>query len=141
MPKATFPRERGEDMKDILVMDDDFQFRQVLKLRLEEAGYKVHDAGDGINGMRLLSAEPIGLVITDIIMPGKEGIEPIREIRHDYPDVKIIAISGGGRINGECYLRTAKRLGADRTFTKPFKREELLAAIQELLDTPAPATS
>lgn len=123
-------------MKNILVMDDDGVFRQILKMRLEEAGYRVFDAGDGIKGLRLFNAEPIDLAIIDIIMPGKEGIETIGELRRDYPGVKIIAISGGGRINGENYLRAARLCGADRTFQKPFKREELLQAIRELLAVP-----
>ena len=125
-------------MKRILVMDDDAQFRQVLRLILEEAGYGVFDAKDGQKGMRLLQTEPIDLVITDILMPGKEGIETITELQQDYPDVKIIAVSGGGRISGENYLRTAKLIGADRTFTKPFKRDELLGAMQELLAASTP---
>lgn len=125
-------------MKHILVMDDDVQFRQFLRLRLVEAGYTVHDAGDGIKGMRLLRTKPIELVITDIIMPRKEGIETITELLHNHPYIKIIAISGGGRIDGEEYLRAAQSLGVDHSFTKPFKLEELLATIQELLGTPTP---
>jgi len=126
-------------MKRILVIDDDVQVRQLLKLVLEQAGYEVLDAGDGNEGVKLFRADPTDLVITDIIMPEKEGIEIIRELQHDFPTVKIIAISGGGRISGEDYLKTARRFGVEHTFTKPFEREALLEAIQELLGVPASA--
>jgi len=126
-------------MKRILVIDDDVQVRQLLRLILEQAGYEVLDAGDGNEGMKLFSMEPTDLVITDIIMPEKEGIETIRELQRDYPEVKIIAISGGGRVSAEDYLRTAECFGVDRTFAKPLKREELLEAIRELLYVPATA--
>ncbi|NQV34746.1 MAG: response regulator [Phycisphaeraceae bacterium] len=120
-------------MKRILVIDDDVQIRQLLKLVLEQAGYEVLDAGDGNEGVRLFRADPTDLVITDIIMPEKEGIEIIRELQNDFPTVKIIAISGGGRMAAEDYLKTARRFGVARTFTKPFECKALLEAIQELL--------
>jgi len=101
-------------MKRILVIDDDTQVRQLLRLMLEQAGYEV-------------------------LVAGKEGIETIRELQRDYPEVKIIAISGGGRVRAEDYLKTADRFGVARTFIKPFKREELLEAIQELFGVPATA--
>ena len=73
------------------------------------------------------------LIITDLIMPEKEGIETITELRRDFPDVKIIAISGGGRIAPEVYLRMARSLGALRTFAKPIERKEIIETVQELL--------
>ena len=79
------------------------------------------------------------LVITDVIMPEKEGIETIRELQRDFPDTKIIAISGGGRINAQHILDTVRRFGVTHTLAKPVDREELLRAIQELLCVPAPA--
>ena len=125
-------------MKRILVIDDDMQMRQMLRQTLERQGYEVIDAPDGKEGMRLYHQAPTDLIITDIIMPEKEGIETIVELRRDFPDVKIIAISGGSRgLNKEYYLNLTKKLGALFTFAKPFDRKELLEAIQELL---APAT-
>ncbi len=121
-------------MKRILVIDDDAQVRQMLKQTLERAGYEVVDAADGAKGIKFYRDEPTDLVITDIIMPEKEGIETIMELKRDFPDVKIIAVSGGGRVDPGHYLEIACRLGADRTFTKPFDRVELLEAIQQLLD-------
>jgi len=76
---------------------------------------------------------PMDLVITDIIMPEKEGLEIITEFRREYPSVKLIAISGGGRIGPANYLKMAKLLGAERTFAKPVDTSQLLSAIEELL--------
>ncbi len=120
-------------MKRILVIDDDIQVRQMLKQILERAGYEVADAPDGKEGIRLYRDEPADLIITDIIMPEKEGIETILELRREFPDVKIIAISGGGRFDPGVYLETAEKFGVARTFGKPIDRKELLDAIQELL--------
>jgi DNA-binding NarL/FixJ family response regulator len=83
--------------------------------------------------IKLYRANPTDLIITDLIMPEKEGIETIMELKKDFPDVKIIAISGGGRSKPESYLNLAKQLGAKRVFPKPIDREELLNAIRELL--------
>jgi len=99
----------------------------------EREGYEVVDAPDGKVAMRLHQEEPADLVITDLIMPEKEGIETIMELRQTSPDVKIIAISGGGRIEPETHLKVAKGLGAMRTFTKPIEPKELLSSVRELL--------
>ena len=121
-------------MKRILVIDDDDQVRQMLKQMLEREGYEVIDAADGKEGIRLYRNEPTDLIITDIIMPEKEGLETIRELKQDFPDIKIIAISGGGRLDPGNYLEIARKWGVGRTFAKPFDRTELLEAIQQLLD-------
>lgn len=126
-------------MKRILIIDDDTQFRQMLRQTLERAGYEVVEAADGNEGIKLFREAPTDLVITDIIMPGKEGIETIIELQREFPDVKIIAISGGGRIEAEEYLGFAKKLKVAGTFEKLFDREELLEAIEELFEaTPKP---
>ena len=119
--------------KKILVMEDDEQMCSMLRQVLENAGYTVIDAPDGKVGMRLYRENDVDLVITDIIMPEKEGIETIRELKQENPDVKIIAISGGGIINPEDYLQIAERLGVQRTFAKPFDNEEILGAVNELI--------
>ena len=118
----------------ILVIDDDDQFRGMLRQTLEHAGYEVTDAPNGKEGIRVFRENPADLVITDIIMPEKEGIETIKELRRDFPDVKIIAISGGGRIGPVSYLKMAKGLGAQCTLTKPIEREELLKTVMELIN-------
>jgi len=120
-------------MARILIIDDDTQFLLMLCRMLEREGYEVIGASDGKEGIRLFSEKPCDLIITDLIMPEKEGIETIRELRRDFPQVKIIAISGGGRVGPEDYLKIAGRLGAVRTFSKPVPREELLRAVRELV--------
>ncbi|MES0446525.1 MAG: PAS domain S-box protein [Desulfobacterales bacterium] len=120
-------------MAHILLIDDDAQIRTMLRQILETEGYEVVDASNGKEGIRLYREDPADLVITDIIMPEKEGIEMIMELKKDFPDVKIIAISAGGQIDAEKYLRTAKMLGAKFTFAKPFERKELLDAVKEIV--------
>ncbi len=120
-------------MKSILVIDDDIQVRQLLRQILEREGYHVLDAPDGNKGLKLYRQSPTDLIITDIIMPEKEGIETIMELKRDFPNVKIIAISGGGRINSKHYLDIAERCHVAHTFSKPFDRKEMLGVIRELL--------
>ncbi len=120
-------------MKHILVIDDDDMLRAMLKKLLGNAGYAVDVAADGIEAMKLQQLNPADLILTDIIMPDMEGIEVITELRKKYPATQIIAMSGGGRINADQYLTIARRLGAQKTFVKPFKSSEMLAAVSELL--------
>ena len=121
-------------MARILIMDDDNQFRGMLRIMLENAGYKdIVEAENGHIGMKLIRKDHFDLVITDIIMPDKEGIETIMEIRKDFPAIKIIAMSGGGKIGADSYLVMAGHLGAGRTLAKPFKQSELVDAVRELL--------
>ena len=120
-------------MARILVIDDDAQIRKLLQSLLERAGYEVALAADGKEGLQAYRSQPADLIITDLIMPEKEGIEMILEIRQANPAVKIIAISGGARIAPDNYLRMAESLGAGRTFSKPVDRDALLAAVSELL--------
>lgn len=120
-------------MARILVADDDFQVRTMLRLILERAGYEVEEAADGEEAVEVYRANPPDLLITDIIMPEKEGVGAIMDIRKEYPDAKIIAISGGGRFAAENYLVLARSLGAQRIFAKPFERNEILSAVEELI--------
>ncbi len=119
--------------KSILVIEDDDQVRILLKKMLENAGYSVMEAPNGDIGLKLYSKQPVDLIITDLIMPEKEGIETIRELRKENPNIKIIAISGGGSVDPAQYLHMAERLGVKRTFAKPFRREDILQAVEELL--------
>lgn len=121
-------------MADILIIDDDDQFRVMLRNLIERNGYEVIDASGGQEGIRLYRENPTDLIITDLIMPDKDGIETIQELKQNFPDVKIIAISGGGRLGPQDYLYLAKMLGAQRTLTKPIELPELLKAIEELLE-------
>ena len=120
-------------MSKILIIDDNNQFREMLHEMVEREGYTVFSALDGAEGMKIFRQEKPELVITDIIMPEKEGLETILELKKMVPEVKIIAISGGGRSHPGDYLRTAKYFGASRTLAKPFSKNELLSAIVEVL--------
>jgi CheY-like chemotaxis protein len=121
-------------MRRILVIEDDAEVRSLYKRILEQAGHEVLEAPDGNVGIRLFKAHNPELIITDIIMPEKEGIETIMELRRDYPAVKIIAVSGGGQAAaGSMCLALAKRLGADRTLPKPFSRQDLLSVVADVL--------
>ena len=103
----------------ILVIDDEKPIRDLLKKAFERKGYEVDTAENGQVGIELFQKSPADLIITDIIMPVKEGLETITELRRDYPNVKIIAMSGGLRYGPELNLSAAKTLGANMTFSKP----------------------
>ena len=120
-------------MSVILIIDDDEKFRNMLRQMLERAGYKVDEAADGNEGLRLIKEKQIDLAVVDIIMPEKEGLETIKELRQNFPNLKIIAISGGGRGKPETYLKPAKLIGAHYTFAKPIDKEEMLGAVKELI--------
>ena len=118
-------------MSRILIIEDDAAVLALLLEILSRAGYEVLGAAGGQEGIKLYREAPADLVITDLVMPEKEGIETIMELRRDFPQAKIIAISG--KFN-ESYLRAAKFLGAERTIDKPFTRADLLKAVEEVLE-------
>jgi DNA-binding response OmpR family regulator len=120
-------------MAKILVIDDETSILLMIKKMLEKAGHEVDMALNGKEGMQLFEKNKADLLITDIIMPEKEGLETIVEMRKNYPDLKIIAISGGGRISADGYLPGAKLLGANMVFQKPLIQKELLEAVSFLL--------
>ena len=118
----------------LIIDDDDDQFRTMLQITLEEAGYEMRTAENGKKGLESLRERAPDLVVTDLVMPEKEGIETIGVLRRDFPDVKIIAVSGGGRVGPESYLKLAEQMGAARSFPKPLEMTEFLDAIRETLD-------
>ena len=120
--------------QSILVIDDDENIRLLLRAILEPEGYQILEASDGDKGLKQYQKSPTDLVITDLIMPGKEGIETIRDLRREFPNVKIIAVSGGGRIGPDSYLKMAKGVGALRTLSKPIDRMGLLNAVEEVME-------
>ncbi len=120
-------------MGKIIIIDDEPYILLMLKKMLERAGHEVDLASNGKQGMEIFEKENADLVITDIIMPDKEGLEIILEMKKQRPDLKIIAISGGGRISPESYLECATHFGASRVFQKPFKQKELVSAVNELI--------
>ena len=127
--------EQMEDgpMARILVVDDEEQVRSLLREILESEGHAVGEAANGAEAMFLARTAAWDLVIIDIIMPVKEGLETTLELRREFPALKIVAISGGGRLAPQGYLDTAEVVGADRTLMKPIPRENLLAVVTDLL--------
>ncbi len=100
---------------------------------LEKEGYEVEEAPDGDMGIQLLHDHPADLLITDLFMPKKEGVETMLEVRKYFPQVKVIAMSGGGRTGKLDFLPMTESFGALRTLAKPFERRELLAAVRAVL--------
>ena len=116
-------------MAKVLVIDDDAAVRRMARRILAADGHEVIEAADGRDGILRFAAERPEIVVTDIIMPGKEGIETIKELRLAAPALWIVAMSGGGVTQTLKYLDFAKTFGADRTLAKPFRADELLAAV------------
>lgn len=117
----------------ILIIDDDPAVRNFISVSLKDENHTVFEAENGFKGLNVLREyQEIEVVITDIIMPEKEGIETIKDIRKQSPFIKILAISGGGKLEPECYLRLASALGAHKSLKKPFKVSELLNALETL---------
>ncbi len=100
---------------------------------LTRAGYEIDQAGDGNQALEVCAEFKPDLVLTDIIMPDKEGLETIQELLEISPDLKIIAMSGGGKFGPDSYLPLAEKLGAKASLQKPFMRDELLSTIESVL--------
>ena len=122
-------------MAVILVIDDERAARALIRRMLRRAGHKIYVARNGLIGLQILRREPIEVVITDLLMPEMEGIETIRAIRAEFPQVRIIAMSGGGTDTkrGGLYLEFAGKLGADARLANPFRAAELNALVERIL--------
>lgn len=120
-------------MRSILVIDDDKLMCMALAKILMSAGYTVVQAFDGDEGLKLYRAQNFDLVITDLIMPDKEGIQIIRELRKENSQIRIIAMSAGGEGGATDYLKWARLMGAKQCLSKPIKREDLLGAVESVL--------
>jgi DNA-binding response OmpR family regulator len=132
--EACVEGKRAKGMPKILVMDDDEHVRVLLKDVLQEHGYEVHEAADGWEGTKLFCDRPIDLVIVDLFMPKKDGVETIIEIRRTRPDVKTIVISEGGLLGELEFLTHARTFGADRSFAKTFRLGEFVDSVRDLVD-------
>ncbi|MGI6638135.1 MAG: response regulator [Desulfobulbus sp.] len=117
----------------ILVIDDDAQIRLMLRDMFGWEGYEVLEAANGREGLLVQRQQAADLVITDLIMPEQEGLETITVLKSEFPDLKIIAVSGGGRVSADQYLPMAQEFGADMVFSKPFDIRQLSAAVKQLL--------
>jgi CheY-like chemotaxis protein len=122
--------------KHILIVDDEEVLRLVQSDYLRRFGFEVHLAENGQIAMKHLATFPVDLVITDMVMPGSDGVEVIRHLRKTRPAVKVIAISGGGATRSELLLDIARVLGVSRTLEKPFTLTTLLKAVREVLAEP-----
>ena len=121
----------GAKMPMILVVDDDDQIRRLIRQTLEEAGYRVTEARNGREAIPQYRVDHADLVIMDILMPGQDGLVTITALRQDFPDLKVIAITGGtDRIGLLNFLDVAKMFGAGRTLQKPFEMKTLLDMVQ-----------
>lgn len=123
-------------MASVLVIDDDEMVRSMLLRTLARGGHEAIGARDGLEGVALFRETPSDVVITDIFMPNKEGLATIMELRRAFPDIRIIAISGGGARASLDVLPVAEALGACRTLRKPFTPQEVLDLVREVLDGP-----
>ncbi len=120
-------------MPGILIVEDDKELREMLKVSLIRHKYSVIEATDGKDAISHFKPSIIDLVVTDLIMPEEDGLKVIMKLRELKPQLKIIAISGGGKAGPGSYLKLAKALGADAVFSKPFSINDLVSKIESLL--------
>ena len=125
-------------MPRILVIDDEQLLRSTVVTILTRAAYSVEEASDGQAGIAMFHKNPPDVVITDIFMPNRDGIEVIKELKHSSPQTKIIVMTGGGNMRMTEFASVAKVLGADLVLDKPFESESLLAAINAVLVSSPP---
>ena len=124
-------------MARILIVEDEKLARLTLRKILQDVGHQVAEATNGVEGLAMFRAAPCDVVITDIIMPEKEGVAMIIELKRDFPDVRVIAISGGGRTRNLDFLKLAEKYGAQRVLPKPFSYQDLVAAVDAVLENPS----
>ena len=117
----------------ILVVDDEGSICTLVQIALEREGYNVEVVVDGFKASRKLRGQNYDLLITDLLMPDRDGLELIREAKREYPRMRIIAMSGGGRVGREQYLKLAKGMGADAILTNPFLPRDLCSAVDNVL--------
>jgi CheY-like chemotaxis protein len=121
----------------ILVIDDHEGICSFMRFVLEAEGYAVRTAADGAQGLKAHRALPADVVITDIFMPNQDGVETIAELRREFPAVRIIAMSGGGKVaRHQDYLEAVHHIGVDRSLRKPFEASQLLEVVRDVLQLP-----
>lgn len=122
-------------MKRILVIDDDEKIVELIKRWLEKGGYEIMTAANGAIGLEMQREAPADLIITDIFMPEKEGTQLLMEVREEFPDTKVIVMSGGGGSPHIDYLELSSLLGAVKVFQKPFEMKDLLETVNSLFES------
>src|SRR3990172_9301630 len=122
-------------MAHVLVVDDEDQMRKLIRLALQQEGHTVVEAPNGKRAIQHIQEAEINLVISDVVMPGMDGLELIREIRRTHPGIKVLAISGAGKEGPGLYLNIAEHFGADAILMKPFTPDQLIEKVLALLRT------
>lgn len=125
-------------MARVLIADDDQRMRDATRAMLEEEGHFVIEAKEGAEALRLLQTERIDVIVCDMFMPGQDGIQTIQALRRDFPQLKIIAVSGGGYSGAIDVLRMARLIGATEVLSKPYSRGALFEAINRVMRVPQP---
>jgi DNA-binding response OmpR family regulator len=121
-------------MPGVLIVEDDKELREMLKMMLVRRNFTVLEAENGKTAIAHFKPTLTDIVVTDLIMPEEDGLKVVIKLRELKPSIKIIAISGGGKVGPGSYLNLAKALGADAVFSKPFSLNDLVARIEQLLD-------
>jgi DNA-binding NtrC family response regulator len=121
-------------MPSVLIVADDHQLRPLLKLVLVRAEYEVWDTDNAVEAARIYRDHRTDVVVTDLLMPERDGLELILDLRNMDRNVRVVALSGGGAVDADCYLYIARLFGARRTLTKPFSADEFLEAVRQLLE-------
>jgi CheY-like chemotaxis protein len=119
-------------VRTILIVDDEPDVSRLFQLTLEPAGYEVACAADGAQAVRMLAARRFDLVITDLLMPERDGLQLIADLRRTYPNLPILAMSGGGRMSAELYLKMARGFRVEGLLRKPFDTQEILSAVRDV---------
>jgi len=119
-------------MPRVLVIDDNDDFRKLALLWFQIHGIEARGAANGVEGLEMQRAHPADIVVTDIFMPEKEGIETIQDLRREFPEAKIIAMTGRESLTDYDVFQVARELGVVKTFKKPFKLDDLVAAVEEI---------
>ena len=122
-------------MARIIVIDDQEPIRRIVRRALEQAGHEVLDASDGEMGLELLGRHAVDAVLSDIFMPGVDGIQTLRQIRKQFPQVKVIVMSGGDSTGLLDLRRDAELLGAVKTLPKPFTTHEIVSIVNSVLES------
>jgi CheY-like chemotaxis protein len=125
-------------MPGVLIVEDDKELREMLKLSLLRRNFTVLEAENGKTAITHFKPLITDIVVTDLIMPEEDGLKVVIKLRELKPSIKIIAISGGGKVGPGSYLNLAKALGADAIYSKPFSINDLITKIEQLLDTEQP---
>lgn len=133
MFRDLFNREGPDILMRILLVDDDDMSRRTIDQMLTRAGHEVTSTGSDSEALTLFRESSVDLIVTDLIMPDTDGLELIQELRKLDPKVRILAISGGGRVNANEYLTVARKFGAAGILAKPFSNQEFKDAINALM--------